>query len=174
MTVLIQQIKTTWSKQSRGHPDSQVRNAVPEYYRINGIDLEEGILFQSIDYTESDLFQRPRVKIFEPISESRLRELGLYLEIADGECKVSNWKASGRSKSFVTLGEDEWSRKVVYSHSMSFEHVDEYHKVVRNFYFGEGKKSHDVISTKEPVCTRYGVASAKLLNKRMDVGLDKP
>ena len=124
--VIVQVVRTTWTKASRGQPGASARAAVPLAFAVDGTpsgDRTDAVLVETIEADETDGFTT--VHRTEPIDALPVRIA--HLDIAlDGERLVvtrrvekgTGWPARSPAIVAFRLGVGEWGR-IVRNHRFS-------------------------------------------------------
>ncbi len=146
--VLIQLIRTVWTKASRGGALATRRNSVPEALPFTarpGCSLSSGILVHRIEFEEADRFEHPALDELEISEGDAVRVLGIIAERLGARVRLTldldpvrvegmpyrRRAIFGLPPPSLTLEEGRWGRA-----SYNFRHVADdgwwYEKVVAN------------------------------------------
>lgn len=88
--IIIQNIKTVWTKKSRGGKLASLRNGVPEAVALHPEEINRGgkFIFHSLVYHESDGFRKPVIDSTADVSGERFESGGVTVEFAAGQLVV--------------------------------------------------------------------------------------
>ena len=155
MSLIVQLIDVEWTKKSRGAPQATLRNAVPEHYPLESVELGLGSYLHKVEYSEYSNFEKPSVKPLKKINENQLREIQLSIKPEDQSIDVFSWgiplrKTNDKEKLIGRLTKDTWLR-IIGNVRVSWESTWAYHKYTYNIFFGEVKNFNDVVKNKKPI-----------------------
>lgn len=154
MTVIVQVIKVTWTKKSRGNPGASLRNSVSERYPFNFEVGDKPVYLQEIAYSEFDDFSNPIEKGFRSVNDNQLREIGLEFLQENDILKVKFWgvpikRQYSLLKNIGDLEKNNWL-KIIGNVRVSWEYTWAYHKYVYSIFNGVGIKVNEVVKMKAP------------------------
>mgnify|MGYP000485751723 CR=1 FL=1 len=156
MSLIVQLIDVEWTKKSRGAPNATLRNAVPNQYQLDPVNIGSGSYLHKIEYSEYSNFEKPMVKPLKSMNENQLREIQLSIESNGQSVDIYSWgiplrKAYPKQKLVGQLTKGTWLR-VTGNARVSWETTWAYHKYTYNIFFGDAIKFNEVIKNNKPVC----------------------
>ncbi len=153
MAIIIQLIEVFWTKESRGAPQSTIRNAIPEHYPLGSYEFGEEVYLQYVKYSEYDNFKKADVRRIRSINENQQREMRLSFQMHENTVEVlTSLELYGeeRGKRIGVLKKNSWLR-VVNSFRQATLSSWGYHKLTYNIFWGRPNKFDEVVSRQEPI-----------------------
>ncbi|MEM7372861.1 MAG: hypothetical protein AAF587_29840 [Bacteroidota bacterium] len=147
MTIIIQSIRTDWTKKSRGHPHATPRNRVPEKLDLDLPDREGGIWLSDIQFHEFSNFQHSKKKALKAINDQELRDRGIVIRCEGELLQLTSWIRNRHGKRLPLIPPNNWIQ-ILSNERYSMEYTWGYYKQVLNICYGESRKLAQILNTK--------------------------
>ena len=148
MGIIIQSIRTTWTKASRGAPQAVLRNSTPELLAFPALEEQPEAYLLENSYSENDSFQLYSSPV-KTLNKFQLRELGFELNLKEAHLAIIAWVKPRKGQNLGTLKHNQWAQ-VISNERVPWEYTWAYYKQVFNIFYGDVTMAQNVTHTQAP------------------------
>ncbi|BBM88202.1 hypothetical protein [Candidatus Uabimicrobium amorphum] len=156
--IIVQRIRTEWTKKSRSHPGSVKRNSTPDVCECAHLNEKGQIYLQKIEYLERNDFEPQQTLFVDNAAE--ITKCGIKLSSTKEKCEVKfvwSWAYVGeperRSTQVFSLKKQQFGQLIFngrFGHTSSSGKEWTYEKNVINVYFANDFCNSDFLLDREP------------------------